>query len=171
MNIRYANENDASWLAELGRKTFYDTFKEYNTAEDMGNYLSEHFSPEIQTFELKDPNIIFLIAEINGTPVGYVKLIGQSRDDEVSGTNPVELQRIYVIQAYIGKGAGAQLMTESIRAAKERGFDCLWLGVWEKNERAIKFYEQWGFQKVGNHVFMLGEDAQTDFIMELILVP
>jgi len=169
MNIRYANENDASLLAELGRKTFYDSFIEFNAEEDMVKYLSEHYSTEIQMSEITDPDTIFLIAEQNGMPVGYAKLKGQSKGDGVASTNPMELQRIYSIQEYIGKGVGAELMKEAIREAKERGFNCLWLGVWEKNERAIKFYEKWGFKKVGNHTFVLGEDIQSDFTMELSL--
>jgi ribosomal protein S18 acetylase RimI-like enzyme len=169
MNIRYANENDSLLLAELGRKTFYDTFIEYNSPDDMAKYLSEHYSIEIQMSEIKDPDTVFLIAEQNGVPVGYTKLKGKSKGDGVAGTNPMELQRIYTIQEYIGKGVGAELMKEAIRAAKERGFNCLWLGVWEKNERAIKFYEKWGFKKVGNYIFVLGEDIQKDFTMELSL--
>jgi len=169
MNIRYANENDASLLAELGRKTFYDSFITFNTEEDMAKYLSEHYSEEIQMSEIQDPNTVFLIAEENGAPVGYAKLKGQSKGDGVAGTNPLELQRIYSIQEYIGKGVGPALMKESISEAEERGFNCLWLGVWEKNDRAIKFYEKWGFQKVGNYLFTLGEDIQKDFTMELSL--
>jgi ribosomal protein S18 acetylase RimI-like enzyme len=169
MNIRYANEHDSALLAELGRQTFYDAFIEHNTPEDMAKYLSEHYSAEIQMSEIKDPSTIFLIAEVNDLPVGYAKLKGESNGNGVSGTNPIELQRIYSVQEYIGKGVGGELMKQSIKEAKERGFDCLWLGVWEKNERAIKFYEKWGFKQVGNHVFILGEDAQKDFTMELSL--
>ena len=169
MNIRYADENDASLLAELGRKTFYDSFIEFNTNEDMVKYLSEHYSEEIQMSEIQDPNTVFLIAEQDGVPVGYAKLKGQSKGDGVACANPMELQRIYSIQDYIGKGVGPALMKEAISEAKERGFNCLWLGVWEKNERAIKFYENWGFQKVGNYIFMLGKDIQKDFTMELSL--
>ena len=169
MKIRYAGENDSSMLAELGSKTFYDSFIAFNTEEDMAKYLSEHYSEEIQMSEIQDPNTVFLIAEENGAPVGYAKLKGQSKGDGVAGTNPMELQRIYAIQEYIGKGVGLALMKESISEAKERGFNCLWLGVWEKNVRAIKFYEKWGFQKVGNYIFMLGEDVQKDFTMELSL--
>ncbi|MBC7878294.1 MAG: GNAT family N-acetyltransferase [Anaerolineales bacterium] len=169
MNIRYANKDDSLLLAELGRKTFYDSFIEHNTPEDMAKYLSGHYSPEIQMSEINDPDTIFLIAEINGIPVGYAKLRGQSRANGIAGTNPLELQRIYTLQEYIGKGVGPGLMRESIREAKERGFNSLWLGVWEKNERAIKFYEKWGFKKVGDQIFMLGEDPQTDFTMELSL--
>ncbi len=169
MNIRYANENDSSLLANLGRKTFYDSFIDGNTEEDMALYLSKQYSSEIQFSEITDPNITFLIAEINEVPVGYTKLKAKSSGDGVTATNPIELQRIYSIKEYIGKGVGAELMKASISEAKEKGFNCIWLGVWEKNERAINFYERWGFKKVGKHFFTLGNDTQSDFTMELSL--
>jgi len=169
MNIRYADNDDASVLAELGRKTFYDSFIDFNTEQDMDAYLSEHYSQEIQLSEIQDPETVILIAEQDGVPVGYAQLKGRSNGDGVAGTNPMELQRIYSIREYIGKGVGSALMKESIREGKERGFNSLWLGVWEKNERAIKFYEKWGFKKVGEHVFMLGQDIQNDITMELDL--
>lgn len=169
MNIRYANEHDAVLLADLGNQTFYDAFIEHTTPEDMAKYLSEHYSAEIQLSEIKDPNTIFLIAEVNGLPVGYAKLKGQSNGNGVSGINPIELQRIYIVQEYIGKGIGGELMKRSIQEARERDFDCLWLGVWEENERAIKFYEKWGFKHVGDHTFILGEDVQKDLTIELNL--
>jgi GNAT superfamily N-acetyltransferase len=169
MKIRYANENDSSLLADLGRKTFYDSFIDGNTEEDIALYLSEHYSSEIQSSEIADTNTIFLIAEINKIAVGYTKLKAQSSSDGVTATNPIELQRIYSIKEYIGKGVGAELMKASISEAKEKGFNSIWLGVWEKNERAIKFYERWGFKKVGEKTFTLGNDTQNDFTMELRL--
>jgi GNAT superfamily N-acetyltransferase len=169
MRIRYANENDSSLLADLGRKTFYDSFIDGNTEEDIALYLTEHYSSEIQSSEIADTNTIILIAEINEIAVGYTKLKAQSSNEGVTATNPIELQRIYSIKEYIGKGVGAELMKASISEAKEKGFNSIWLGVWEKNERAIKFYERWGFKKVGEKNFTLGNDTQNDFTMELRL--
>jgi ribosomal protein S18 acetylase RimI-like enzyme len=167
MNIRYANENDASLLADLGRKTFNDTFASQNTPEDIALYLSNSFSEEKQTKELKDPNVIFLIAENDGSPIGFVKLNAYNTIEGISGDKPIEIERIYAIKEYIGKGVGAELMKRSIQEAQEKGFDCLWLGVWEENPRAIRFYEKFGFKKVSTHTFLLGTDPQNDFIMEL----
>jgi len=167
MKIRHAGENDASLLAELGRKTFYETFSEQNTAEDMALYLEKNFSTNMQLAEIKEPDVIFLLAELGNIPAGYAKLKMHSRDEALSGTRPIELQRIYLAREFIGRGAGAELMEASITEAKNGGFDRLWLGVWEKNERAIKFYERSGFKKVGNHIFILGTDPQNDLIMEL----
>ena len=169
MNIRYANENDAILLADLGRKTFNDTFASQNSPENITLYLSKSFSEEIQTKELENPNVMFLIAESDGQPIGFVKLKMHNTIEGVSGQKPIELERIYSIHEYIGKGVGAELMKRSIQEARERGFDCLWLGVWEENPRAIKFYEKWGFKKVTTHTFLLGTDPQNDFIMELDL--
>lgn len=169
MNIRYANENDASLLANLGHETFKDTFASQNTTEDIALYLAKSFSEEIQAKEIKNPNVLFLIAEIDNDAIGYVKLNMHNTIEGISSTNAIEVERIYSAREYIGKGIGAELMKRSIQQAKERGFDCLWLGVWEENPRAIKFYEKWGFKKVGIHTFLLGKDPQNDFIMELSL--
>jgi diamine N-acetyltransferase len=169
MHIRYGTTEDAKVLAELGARTFYDTFAKDNKSENIQSYLEKSFSPEIQQKELSDPNIIFLIAELDGTPVGYAKLKMNSKDDALKGTNPVELERIYAVQEYLGKGVGKGLMKASLREARQRGCDSVWLGVWEKNQRAIDFYEKWGFKKVGTHVFKLGDDLQNDFVMELRL--
>lgn len=167
IKIRYANENDALLLADLSRKTFEDTFAESNTPDDMALYLSRSFSQEKQAAELRDPNVTFLVAEINDTAVGFANLKANSMCDEITSTIPMELERIYAVQEYIGKGVGAELMKASLKEAQEGGFNCLWLGVWDKNEKAIKFYERWGFKKTGLHPFVLGKDLQNDFIMEL----
>jgi diamine N-acetyltransferase len=167
VNIRYGTTNDAKLLAELGAKTFYDTFAKDNTPENIASYIKESFSPEIQLNELSDPDIIFLIAELDDIPIGYAKLRMNSKDDVVKGTKPMELERIYAVQEYLGKGIGRKLMKASIHEAKERGCDSIWLGVWEKNQRAIDFYRKWGFKEVGTHRFKLGDDPQNDFVMEL----
>jgi diamine N-acetyltransferase len=169
VNIRYGNTDDVVLLSELGAKTFYDTFAKDNTPENIKAYLKKSFSPEIQLTELADPNIIFLIAELDGIPIGYAKLRMNSKDESVKGKKPIELERIYSIQEYLGKGIGKELMKASIREAKERGCDSIWLGVWEKNKRAIDFYRKWGFKEVGTHIFKLGDDPQNDFVMELEL--
>lgn len=169
MKIRYATTDDAKLLAEIGLKTFNDTFAKDNKSEDMALYLQNAFSPSIQLDELNNPTIIFLIAEIDGNVVGYAKLKANSKSESSTASAPMEIERLYSLQEYIGKGIGAALMQASIKEAKERGFNSLWLGVWERNERAISFYKKWGFKEVGNHLFMLGNDPQNDLIMQLLL--
>ena len=169
MNIRYGTTDDAKILFELGARTFYDTFTQDNTPEDMDAYLKKSFSPEIQFNELSQPDVIFLIAESESIPVGYAQLILNSKDESTKGARPLELRRIYASREYIGKGVGKQLMKATISEARQRDCDCIWLGVWQKNQRAIDFYKKWGFREVGTQTFKLGDDLQNDFIMELEL--
>jgi predicted GNAT superfamily acetyltransferase len=151
MKIRYGTTDDAKMLAELGAKTFYDTFAKDNTPENIEAYLKASFSPEIQFNELSEPDNIFLIVESENIP------------------KPLEIRRIYATQEHLGKGVGKELMQATIREARARGCDCVWLGVWEKNQRAIDFYKKWGFREVGTHSFSVGNDPQNDYVMELVL--
>ncbi len=169
MKVRYGNISDASMLSELGAKTFYAAFARDNTPENIDSYLKKSFSIEIQFAELSNPNIIFLVAELDGEPIGYLKLNLDSKSEAIKGNKPIEIERIYSSQEFIGRGVGKKLMQTAITEAKERGRDSIWLGVWEKNQRAIDFYTKWGFKKVGAHIFMLGNDPQRDFVMELEL--
>jgi ribosomal protein S18 acetylase RimI-like enzyme len=169
MNIRYGTTKDAKMLAELGARTFYDTFAKDNTPENIDAYLKKSFSPEIQFNELSQPDIIFLIAEFEDMPIGYAQLMINSKDESIRSTQPLEIRRIYASQEYLGKGVGKELMQAITSEAKLRGCDCIWLGVWEKNQRAIDFYEKWGFREVGTHIFSVGDDPQNDFVMELDL--
>jgi ribosomal protein S18 acetylase RimI-like enzyme len=170
VNIRRGETGDAILLSELGAKTFFDTFAKDNTTQDIDSYLKQSFSPEIQLAELSSSDTIFIIAEIGNTPVGYAQLILGSREDLMQGARPMEIRRIYALQEFIGQGIGSGLMKSAIEEARTRGCDCVWLGVWEQNPRAIAFYKKWGFCEVGRHTFMLGSDPQTDLIMVLPLI-
>lgn len=170
VTIRYGTPDDAAMLSEFGARTFYDTFAKDNTPENMEAYLKKSFSREIQFHELSAPENIFLIAELESSLVGFAQLIMDSGEESLHGTKTLELRRIYASQEYLGKGVGKELMSASIQEARQRGCDSIWLGVWEKNPRAISFYRKWGFQEVGTHLFHVGDDPQRDFIMELALV-
>jgi len=170
MNIRYGTTADAEMLSELGAKTFYDTFAKDNTPENIAAHLKNSFAPEIQLVELSDPNNVFLIIENEGQTSGYAQLILNNKEEFVTGTNPLEVRRIYATQENIGKGVGKELMQAAIREAEQRGCDSVWLGVWEKNPRAIEFYKKWDFKEVGTHTFTVGDDPQRDFVMELALL-
>lgn len=169
MNLRYGTIADAELISQLGAKTFYETFANYNTPDDIDSYLRKSFSPEIQFQELSSPDVIFIVAESEGTPIGYAQLVFGSRDESIQASRPMEIRRIYAVQDYVGKGIGSELMKKIIAESRERGCECIWLGVWEKNTPAIAFYKKWGFRTVGNHIFMLGSDPQNDHIMELAL--
>jgi GNAT superfamily N-acetyltransferase len=170
IHIRHGSRADNVLLAEMGRVTFYDSFAEQNTPENMAAYLAASFSPEIQAAELDNPGSLFLIAEVNNTPAGYARLhtapAGQLLPAGVTGTHPVELVRIYARKEWIGKGIGAALMKACLEEAAARGHDVIWLGVWEHNPRAIHFYQKWGFRVVGSQIFQLGDDPQHDLVMQ-----
>jgi len=164
-SIRRATPEDAELLAELGARTFADTFASDNTPEDMSAYLAENFNPAQQASELADPSAIFLIAELDGAAAGYAHLQSGACPSCVGASNPMELARLYVHRVWLGRGVGEALMRACIEEAERAGREVLWLGVWERNERAKRFYGKWGFQRVGEQAFQLGSDLQTDWVM------
>ena len=163
--IRRATSEDREILARLGAQTFADTYAADNTPEDMSAYLAENFNPERLASELADPASIFLIAEIDGKAAGYARLLSGESPSCVGASNPIELSRLYVAREWLGRGAGEALMRACISEAKQAGHETLWLGVWERNERARRFYSRWEFRKVGEKIFKLGSDPQTDWLM------
>jgi len=169
VTIRRGNSDDANLLAELGARTFQETFAADNTSEDMAAYLALHFSVAQQTAELAHPASTFLIAEIDGQPAGYAKLHAGEPPKDIEGAKPIELVRLYVSQEWLGRGVGEALMRACLDEAHTAGAETLWLGVWERNARAQAFYRKWEFRAVGEHMFQLGTDMQRDILMERAL--
>lgn len=170
VTIRRAILADATALSALGATTFNETFESENTSEDMAAYLSEAFTPARQRAEIADPASIVLVAEQltgsgGGALVGYAHVVEGPVPDAVNGPAPMELKRLYVARAWHGQGVAQGLMDAAIDAARARGARTLWLGVWERNPRAIAFYGKYGFTRVGEHTFVLGTDAQTDWLL------
>lgn len=165
--IRNATAADAAPLAALAERTFRDTFAAVNTADDIEAYVRAAFPLDRVRAELADGANTFLLAFTDdaGQPGGYAKLRTGTTNPGVTGPRPVELQRLYVDHAALGHGVGAALMRACLAAAGAAGHETLWLGVWERNARAIAFYDRWGFATVGHHVFRLGSDDQTDLVM------
>jgi ribosomal protein S18 acetylase RimI-like enzyme len=169
-SIRRADAADAALLAELGARTFRDTFADSTKPEDMIAYLSAAFGTEIQAAELADARSTFFVAETDGAASGYAKLHAGEAEPCVEGGKPVELARLYVGREWFGRGVGALLMRACVEEARRAGHATMWLGVWEHNARAQAFYRKWGFRAVGEHVFPVGSDPQIDLIMERALV-
>jgi diamine N-acetyltransferase len=165
ITIRKAANTDQPLLTEMGAKMFADTFAADNTHEDMAAYLASSFNATKQKEELTNPTSVFYIAEIDHNPVGTVRLVDGSEVDCVKAVHPMELVRIYSAKEWIGHGIGAALMSQALKHAAELGCDVIWLDVWEKNSRAIRFYQNWGFKIVGDQSFQLGSDLQHDFIL------
>jgi len=164
--IKIADRSDAAVIADLSRKTFYDSFAPFNTKENMDKFMAEQFSREALMQELGMAGNIFLIALLDNTAVGYVRMRKSENPPELGNVPAIEIARIYVEQTVIGKGVGAKLLKQCIEIARARNEKIVWLGVWEHNPRAIAFYSKWGFEKFGSHDFMLGDDRQTDWYMK-----
>ncbi|MEA2166613.1 MAG: diamine N-acetyltransferase [Thermoanaerobaculia bacterium] len=164
--IRRATQDDVGLLAELGARTFSETFAADNTPEDLAFYLAESFNVARQTAELADPDSTFLIAEIGGIAAGYAKLHAGEPEKGIAGDRPVELVRLYVLREWLSRGVGAELMIACLDESRRAGHATIWLGVWEHNARAQAFYRKWDFREVGEHVFLLGSDPQRDILME-----
>lgn len=167
--IRQAGVEDHERLASLARETFVDSFAADNHPEDMAAYLEKAFSPSIQAEELAEPSSRFLIAETGGKTVGYARMVEASTPPCIKAKKPIQLSRLYARKRWIGTGVGGALMTACIDEATRRRCDGIWLGVWGKNTRAIRFYSQWGFVVVGTQPFVLGNDRQTDLVLWLPL--
>lgn len=166
IQIRDAQLQDAALLAELGRQTFFEAFHDSNDPARLAQFLNQTYAPELQCQELQDPAITTLVAMVDGRPAGFAQLRHGAPEPCVTGLGPIELQRIYALQAFLGAGVGKALLSACLERAKEQGFKTIWLGVWEHNPRAQAFYVKHGFRQVGSHPFDVGGDLQTDLIFE-----
>ncbi len=169
ITIHIASNDDAELIADLSRKTFYDSFAAYNTKEDMDKFLNEQFTKDALMKEVSTENNIFLLAYNDKTPVGYVRLRENNIPPSLGTNRAIEVARIYAVQDSIGKGVGTTMMRKCIDIALEKNYNTIWLGVWEHNQRAIDFYKRWGFEKFDEHDFILGNDVQKDWLMKKLI--
>ena len=169
INIQKVTLADLEQLQQIGRQTFSETFSATNTEENMRQYLEKGFSLQKLTAELQNPESEFYFATLNGTVIGYLKLnFGESQTEKQDG-KALEVERIYVLQEFHRKKVGQLLCDKAIQIAKNKNVDFVWLGVWEENHRAIQFYTKNGFVAFDQHIFVLGNDEQTDIMMKLDL--
>jgi diamine N-acetyltransferase len=164
--IRYAAVTDAESLADLAATTFHQAFDGSSKQENVDGYVQSAFSPEQLAIELLDPNSTYLIVEMAGQAVGYLKLYEGKAPVCVNDPGAIELARLYVRQEFLAQKIGAALMQRALEEARRKGYRTIFLGVWENNERAKAFYQKWGFVRVGEHIFQMGDDPQTDWWME-----
>ena len=163
--IRRARPADVDGFSAFGRRVATETFAAQNDPQDFAMYLAATFGPVQQAAEIADPAGAVLLAEAAGELAGYVYVRAAPVPEGVEGEHPVEIARLYVAGAWHGRGVARALMAAAAAEAQRRGARTLWLGVWERNPRAIAFYAKCGFRDVGSHVFMIGTDAQTDRLM------
>src|ERR1044072_3157549 len=168
VKIRQASADDIEMIVELARVTFWDAFAAHpkNAPHDTEEYMANAFSVERIGGQLSDPENIFLVAEIDGEPAGYARLVRNYTEPGITAERPIELNRLYAHQNFLGRGIGPALMEKCFETGKELGHDVIWLGVWEYNPRAQAFYKKYGFRFVGNHVFQYGSGAATGLLMQ-----
>jgi len=168
--IQKVHPSEVEELLSLSRKTFYDAFEHLNNKDDFEAYTAVAFTSQKLLSELENQHSQFYFVIINDEKVGYVKLNYSSAQTELQDENAIEVERIYVLASQQGKKIGNQLLDFAIDKAKDEGKHFIWLGVWEHNQAAQRFYERNGFKAFGSHKFWVGKDEQTDILMRKELV-
>lgn len=169
IHIKQALPNDLTTLQNLGRETFYETFAPYNSEEQIQQYLTESFAAEKLTRELNHPDSLFFIVWEQEDPIGYLKVNSGKAQTELQDETSLEIERIYVKSSHHGRKVGQLLYDKALETAVELRKKYLWLGVWEENHRAVRFYKKNGFKEFDKHVFRLGNEKQTDLMMKKML--
>lgn len=164
-HFRQCSIDDLDILRDFSRQRFFETFSAMNTQENMTSYLEEFFSTEKIRNGLTDANTAFYFLYRNGKLAGYLKLNEAPAQTDIHDEQSLEIERIYVSREFQGEGLGRFLMDKAINIAAQRNKKYIWLGVWEKNDKALRFYQKSGFYQIGTHLFVIGDDKQTDYIM------
>lgn len=167
IQLRPVSDNDLPVLADVGRRTFLESFLAYNDPDNIDAYLAQAFSDERLRRDLETDGVQTLLLWVDGVAAGYLKLNMGDAQTETRGDAALEVERVYLLADFQGRGLGRSLMQFALDAAQATGKSCVWLGVWEHNQSAIAFYERLGFTIVGEHSFMLGTEKQRDIIMEV----
>ncbi|NCB51229.1 MAG: GNAT family N-acetyltransferase [Clostridia bacterium] len=165
MIIRKCTIDDLPVLQDISRSTYKHTFASMNTEDDMNAYLDDAFNTEKLKNELLNEPSFFYFVYADDRLAGYLKLNESDAQTDIHDSSSLELERIYVLGGFQGKGVGRFLMNKAISVASERNKAYIWLGVWEKNESALAFYKKNGFYPMGTHAFVMGNDVQTDYLM------
>lgn len=165
IEIMEVGEDMVTELQQLAKQTFVETFAESNTKEDIAAYLDESLKKERLKYEVKNPNSLFYIARNQSKPVGYLKVNLGAAQTELREEASLEIERIYVKSEFYGKKVGQLLYDKALEIARTHHKSSIWLGVWEKNPRAIAFYRKNGFEAFDKHIFIMGNGKMTDIMM------
>lgn len=169
IDICVASSEDYKTVQKISKETFYETFSESNSEEDMQTYLEESFSDNKIKQQLLNNGSFFFIAYDENVPIGYLKINLDTAQTELRDPTSLEIERIYVKAIYHGQKVGQLLYNKAFEIAQQKGKKSIWLGVWEKNPRAIRFYEKNGFTEFDTHIFTLGHEQQIDIMMRKML--
>ncbi|RAP77312.1 GNAT family N-acetyltransferase [Paenibacillus montanisoli] len=170
ITIKKCKFDDLSSLQEIGVETFNETFKNQNSPETMKAYLERAFSLKQLEKELSTISSEFYFIYSNEEIAGYLKVNTNDAQSEKMGNDSLEIERIYIKKRFHKQGLGKYLLNKALDIANERNKEKIWLGVWEKNESAIAFYEKMGFVQTGAHSFYMGDEEQIDFMMTKTII-
>jgi diamine N-acetyltransferase len=163
--IRIATRRDAGRLAEIAEQTFRATFGALNRASDMDLHCRSYYGEALQAAEIARPDGLTLLSEDEGRLIGFAQLRWATPPACVPKGSAGEINRLYVVADWHGRGVAQELMRACFAHMQRRGSEVIWLGVWERNHRALAFYRKFGFVEVGAHVFPVGTDPQRDIIV------
>ncbi len=164
--IRTASKSDLAILENLCKTTFLEAYS-YNPAdENVQLYFAENFEKDILSRELEDPKISFLIGTFEGKDVGYAKINRDKKLNGISDKQVLSIEKIYLLQEFIGKKIGLSLLNHTLEIASKENFKKIWLIVWQDNVKAIKFYRKSGFKITGFHEFRMGKEIYQDLLMQ-----
>lgn len=167
--LKKVDTDDIHALQNISKQTFFETFAPYNTAENTEKYMRESFTEEKLMAEIKNQNSVFYFAMLENEVIGYLKVNSGNAQTELKDSNAMEIERIYVSKDFHGKNIGQILYDKALEIARQKNAEYVWLGVWEKNPRAIQFYKKNGFKEFDQHVFQFGDEEQTDIMMKFEL--
>ncbi len=170
--IRRGRVSDAEQLATFAASTFQEAFRDGTGADDMQAHLAATYRPDLQARELADPAVITWLAVRGARIVAYAQVRRPAVAPAcVVQPDAVEVQRFYADRSVRGTGLALRLMEHALDAARELGGRYAWLGVWERNERAMAFYRKAGFTEIGSTYYVVGADRQTDLVFLTSLSP
>ena len=165
LQFRQCVAEDLDTLQAISVTTYFDTFAAVNSAENMEAYLQSAYNLPKLRRELAEENSQFYFVYADDVLAGYLKMNEAPAQVEFHDPKSLEIERLYIDKAFHGAGVGQYLMSKAVAIARERGKEYIWLGVWEHNYRAQRFYQRNGFYRIGQHAFVMGDDDQTDYLM------
>ena len=169
IEISLTKPSEINALQKISKETFVEAFSDQNSEENMQKYLQENLSIQQLTNELLNSESSFYIARMDEKIIGYLKVNFGKAQTDFKEDDSIEIERVYVLSEFHGKEVGKKLLDKAIEISREKNAKSVWLGVWEKNYKAIRFYQKNGFVEFGKHPFILGDDIQTDILMKLQL--
>lgn len=166
IEVREAEFSEVAAMREVAIQSYVDTFADVNTPENMSAFLNDAYNQQKLEEEFYEIGSVLYLACEGSRIAGFLRLRSNSEVEYKLGSNTIELQRLYIHKNFQNQKVGKMLMQKAIDYAIEKKFEWIWLGVWERNFNAQRFYNKWGFEKFGEHVFQMGDDPQIDWLLK-----